>query len=471
MSPSPSNDPEEFWADLIPLVAARQVVPIVGSDLLTVTVDGVERPFYQIVAERLLKRYGIDAAAANVTLRPRHELNDAVCALDRLGKRASADSYLPVFEAIRGTLDEHRHAVSVPLRQLAAIDDLRLFVTTSVDDALAQAIDAVRYQGQPRTEQVEYAPDGLPNDRVTDIEEGESEARTAVLYLFGKAAVSPVFATHDEDILEFLHGIQAGLGRMPARFFSEIRSANLLLIGCHFPDWLSRFLVRVAASKRLSEQPRRKDFVIDPSHDEPEFVVFLTTFARNTRISALTPSAFVAEFLSRWKATRPQVAPGPAAPAVMVTPQGRKPAVFISYSRSDLGPARALFDELQRLAGNDVAWFDKSVLEPGNEWEQRILDGINNCQLFLPVVSTTEEQRTEGFFIAEWRAALERARSIDGRAFIVPIFIDTDAEKNLAQYPRAQRMFGHLDYGFAPGGKLTPPLETALVRALRAFRG
>lgn len=468
--PSATNDPEEFWADLIPLVAARQVVPIVGGDLLTAAAGGAETPFYRLVAERLLTRYGVDPAAADIVLRPRHELNDAVCALDRLGKRSSADSYLPVHEAIRAALGEHRDSLSAPLRKLAAVDDLRYFVTTTVDDALAQAIDTVRYGGQARTEQVEYAPDGLPNDRLTDLEEGEDPGRSAVLYLFGKSAVSPVFATQDEDVLEFLHGVQAGLGRVPKRFFSEIRSANLLLIGCHFPDWLSRFLVRVAAPRRLSEQPRRKDFVIDPQYDEPEFAVFLTTFARNTRLSSMTPRAFVDELLTRWQAARPQQ-PSAAAPQVLVTPQGRKPAVFISYSRTDMAAARTLFDELQRLAGNDVAWFDKSVLEPGNEWERRIIDGIDGCQLFLPVVSLASEQRTEGFFIAEWKEALERARSIDGRAFIVPVFVDDGAETRLTEYPRAQRMFGHIDFGFAPDGRLTPSLEAAIVRELRAFRG
>ncbi len=464
-----SNDPEEFWGDLIPLVAARQVVPIVGSELLTATVNGARVPFYRLVAERLLARYNVDPST--VDLREHHELNDAVCALDRLGKRASADSYLPVHDAIRATLNEHRDTVSAPLRLLAAIDDIRYFVTTTVDDVLAQALDAVRHGGQARTEQVEYAPDGLPNDRMTDLDEGDSERRTAVLYLFGKAAVSPVFATHDEDILEFLYGIQAGLGRPPKRFFSEIRSANLLLIGCHFPDWLSRFMVRVAAPKRLSEQPRRKDFIIDPEREEPGFVVFLTTFARNTRISAMTPEAFVAELHARWKAAQPGQQTPAAAAQVVVTPQGRKPAVFISYSRTDLASARTLFDELRRLAGDDVAWFDKSVLEPGHDWEQRILEGIGACQLFLPVISHSEEQRTEGFFIAEWKEAIERARSIDGRAFIVPVFVDPEAETKLALYPRAQRMFGHIDFGFAPGGKLTPRLESAIVRELRAFRG
>src|SRR5262249_51098774 len=159
-----------------------------------------------------------------------------------------------------------------PLRQLAGIDDFRLFVTTTSDEAMAQAIDDVRYEGRARTEQVEYAPSGLPKDRLTDLSELETPERSAVLYLFGKAAVSPAFAAHDEATLQFLYGLQAGLGQTPKRFFSVIRGVNLLLIGCHFPDWLSRFLIRVAAPQRLSEQRGRKDFVIDPSSEEPDFV-------------------------------------------------------------------------------------------------------------------------------------------------------------------------------------------------------
>ena len=202
---------------------------------------------------------------ANAGLRPQHELNDAICALDRLGKRASADSYLPCHEALRASLAEHRQAIEQPCLQLAAIDDLRLFVTTTIDDVLAQVLDKIRHGGRSETEQVEYAPSGLSQTRRTDISEVESGARTAVVSLFGKAAVSPVFAVHDEDILEFLYGLQAGLGQPPRRFFSAIRGANLLLIGCQFPDWLSRFLIRVAAPQRLSEQRGRRDFVIDPS--------------------------------------------------------------------------------------------------------------------------------------------------------------------------------------------------------------
>jgi hypothetical protein len=464
-------DPDEFWSDLIPLVAARQVVPILGSDLLSVRVEGNSVRFYRRVAERLLERYGIALPPEDTTLRPYHELNDAICLLDKLGKRASADSYLPAYEAIRTTLATCRAEVEAPLKQLASINDFRVFVTTTSDDVLAQAIDRVRYDGKPRTEQVEYAPSGLPKDRLTDLSDLEAPDRSAVLYLFGKAAVSPVFAAHDEDVLEFFYGLQAGLGQTPKRFFSAIREANLLLIGCHFPDWLSRFLMRVAAPQRLSEQRGRKDFIIDPSREEPDFVVFLTAFARNTRISSMSPAAFVDELFTRWQAQRPKVATAPDDAARTATPpRARKPAVFISYSRSDIVPVRALYEEIRRVAGDDVAWFDKSAIVPGDEWRARILEGVEGCQLFLPVVSMSEEARTEGVFIEEWKAALDRARGIDGRAFIVPVFVDADAEANVSRYTRANRLFGGVDFGFAPDGRLTPRLEGMIVRELRAFR-
>ncbi len=464
----PLRDPEEFWSDLIPLVAAQQVVPIVGSDLLKLTVDGTPKPFYQLVAERLLERYGIDAGT--ITLRPHHELNDAVCALDLMGKRASADSYLPVHEALRTTLSSSRADAGASMRQLATVADFRLFVTTTVDDVLAQALDRARYGGSAQTEQVEYAPSGLPRDRLTDLGDRENPDRTAVLYLFGKAAVSPVFATHDEDVLEFLYGLQAGLGQTPKRFFSAIRGANLLLIGCHFPDWLSRFLVRLAAPQRLSEQRGRKDFLIEPPQEDPGFVVFLTTFARNTRVLSISPADFVAELVTRWQAQRPAPAAGDITPTNIVR-SAKKPAVFISYSRTDTAPVRTLYEEIRRVAGDDVAWFDKAQIEPGDEWKQRILDGVAGCQLFLPVISSSEEARTEGVFIEEWKRAVERARSIDGRAFIVPVLVDSDAVADLSRYPRANRLFGPLHFGLAPNGRLTSDLETLIIRELRAFRG
>ena len=87
----------------------------------------------------------------------------------------------------------------------------------------------------PRPNRWNTRPAGCRKIGAADLSELDTPDRSAILYLFGKAAVPPVFAVHDEDVLEFLYGLQAGLGQTPKRFFSAIRGANLLLIGCHFP--------------------------------------------------------------------------------------------------------------------------------------------------------------------------------------------------------------------------------------------
>jgi hypothetical protein len=184
----------------------------------------------------------------------------------------------------------------------------------------------------------------------------------------------------------------------------------------------------------------------------------------------MSPAAFVSELFTRWQAQRPQQAAPSAVAGSAPLPRSRKPAVFISYSRTDIAPVRTLYDEVRRVAGDDVAWFDKSELAPGDDWRARIIEGVDGCQLFLPVVSMSEEARTEGVFIEEWRKALERARGIDGRAFIVPVCVDADAEANVSRYTRANRLFGGINFGFAPDGRLTPKLEEMIVRELRAFR-
>ena len=56
-------------------------------------------------------------------------------------------------------------------------------------------------------------------------------------------------------------------------------------------------------------------------------------------------------------------------------------------------------------------------------------------------------------------------------AFIVPVFVDADAASDLSRYPRASRLFGVVDFGFAPEGKLSPKLESMIVRELRTLRG
>jgi hypothetical protein len=214
---------ETFWEDLLAYIEQQRVLPVLGAELLTILNGGVPAPLYRVVADTLLRKYPSPAGASDneQTLQEHRELSDAVCALARRPRVRVNDLYRPIHDIIQKAVAEQD--ILKPLRQLAAIRDFDLFATTTPDNLLTHARNAVRFAGAPQTDEIEYAPK-LPTDRRRDIPALPSSLYTAVFYLFGKADVSAFYAIHDEDALEFAYTLQAGNG--PERMFSQLRNRN-----------------------------------------------------------------------------------------------------------------------------------------------------------------------------------------------------------------------------------------------------
>ena len=85
--------------------------------------------------------------------------------------------------------------------------------------------------------------------------------------------------------------------------FSEVGDlGNLLLIGCNFPDWLSRFFLRATNQRRLSEKDKRA-WLIDPLDAQSSLTCFLRSYSKEIEIlSSARPAEFVAELHQRWMA-------------------------------------------------------------------------------------------------------------------------------------------------------------------------
>jgi hypothetical protein len=459
-------DAEEFWEDLLAFIEAKDVIPVVGAELLTIEDSGMQVPLYRAVAERLLSKYGLSATAlpGGEVLREHHELNDAVCILAAAG-RATRELYRPVKGILQNLLAEQKE-IPAPLGELASILDFDLFATTTPDDLLARALDAARFNGVRQTDEIEYAPK-LPTDRRRDIPEVTSSKYAAVFYVFGRADVSPFYAIHDEDALEFPYTMQAGNG--PERMFSLLRSRCLLFVGCTFADWLSRFFLRLSNSERLSSIPRtKKEFFVgeEIAHDR-DFTVFLDRFSHDSRYYPVDARVFVAELYQRWSVLNPPARVAlPAPDGQDLSPGG---TIFISYSGDDIGAAKRLFADLQEMGG-DVAWFDKSALKPGDNWEQHLRTAIQRCGLFLPLLSTNTEQRTEGYFRMEWNEAAERSKKIQGKKFIFPIVIDPDYIGAMSRYTLVPEAFKAFQYCHAPAGQISDELKVELREQLRKVR-
>jgi len=136
-------------------------------------------------------------------------------------------------------------------------------------------------------------------------------------------------------------------------------------------------------------------------------------------------------------------------------------AVFLSYASQDAEAAQRVADALSS-AGLEV-WFDRGELRGGEAWDRQITRQIRECALFIALISSHTDERSEGYFRREWRAAVERMRDMaDDRPFLVPVVIDSTRE-DTARVPDRFREFQWIRL---PGGTILPAFVEQVQRLL-----
>jgi hypothetical protein len=412
----PQNLDDDAWDDLLNYIEERRVIPIVGPELLRVETDSGPRLLYEWLAEKLAARLSIDTDGLPQPL----TLNDVVCCY--LGERGRREE---VYTRLRSIMREVQFAPPPALQQLVRITDFDLFVTTTFDPLLEQALNLERFGGQPTAEVIPYAP-----NRVADLPCERSQLQRPVVYhLLGRLSASPTYVVSDEDMLEFICALQSE-HLTPEKLFHELEFSHLLLIGSDFSNWLARLFLRMAKRKRLSD-PRDVGEVFADGHtmDDERLVDFLQRVSVRTRVYT-GAEAFVSELYRRWKDRQAPVASGVAAvPQRFLPPAREMPenAIFISYAREDLPAVQRLKAALD--AAGLTTWFDFDRLEGGDDYDRKISANIARCSFFLPVISANTQRRLEGYFRREWSYAVDRSRNIaEGAVFILPVCIDDTPE-------------------------------------------
>lgn len=451
---------EDFWADVLGHTRDRVLVPIAGPDLNVVTVGEAKKTLTQIIALRLADRYDLDVSDARMTM------GAAAAAFLRKRGRDEAER---LYRVVNDIIAEFDSQSCEPLRELAAITDMQLLLSTTPDRLLAHAVNDVRFHGFPRARELTFSPNQSTGEQARNLYV-PGNAETVILRLFGQAASTPQYAVHEEDQLEWLHSLLSGTGCLPDWISHALKYQPLLFIGCETPDWLGRFLLRLSSHTRLSLESKQFFFVHSPRAQEPLLSGFVSTYCRRTQVQQLEmePAEFVTELRARWEAQTSAVKRQYHA-ADRGSPQSTSaPTIFISYMREDIDSARRLYDVITGLGGD--VWFDERRMYPGDAWEDDILRSIRRTvRLFLPVISENTEREDEGYVFREWREAVNRSYSIPRRRFIIPVVVD-EKQGELASYQQIPEDFRRLSFGYAPSGEASPGLRSLLVEEIRAMR-
>ena len=409
---SPVPEGPRFWDQLLELVEEKRVVPIVGQDLLTLTIDGRQALLYPFLAERLAEYLEVPGEELPAT----GALHEVACRY--LARGGDGLDIYPALKKVFPSRD--RLTLPEPLLQLAGIEAFQLFLTTTFDPLLAQALNEVRFAGAEKTSVFSHSL-----TEVLDLAAPGTLHGPAVFHLLGRLSAIPDYAVTEEDTLELVHSLQ-GKSHELEHLFNELSRRHLLLIGSGFPDWLARFFLRIAKGERLWMASGKTDVVADARmREDRSLVSFLERFSARTKVFSGSAPELVAELYRRWTALHPVRAPQPeergeTAPGGLDMVPG---AVFLSYASEDRPVVEALRDELER-AGVDV-WFDRDQLDVGDDFERKIRRNIGNCSLFVPILSRHTLTARRRFFRIEWDQAEKLAVQVKpSMRFILPVAID-----------------------------------------------
>jgi len=406
---------ELYWEQLVQLVDEGRVIPVVGQDLLAVHCDGVDGLLYEHLARR---------AAARLRVEVSTDLNVVACRyLERGGQIED------VYTVIKSVMPSDQEIeIPEPLLQLASIEPLNLFVSTSFDSLLERAIDRVRFGGRPDAEVLSYSP-----QRVKDIPCPMEELRRPLVYhLLGRLSAVPDFAVTEEDTLEFVHSLQSE-SRRPRLLFDELNNCHLLIIGSGLSEWLARFFLRIAKRERLWMARGKTDYVADRRAQQSQpLLTFLQHFSPRTKVFRDGGAAeFVRELHQRWNDLHTPRAAPPSAP-VGGEDEGadmESGAIFLSYASEDRERVREIARALR--AARLPVWFDESDLHSGDSYEREIRRRIDGCSVFAPVISRQTSDPRPRFFRLEWKhAQLVAAQLPEGAKFIAPVAIDDTRPEN-----------------------------------------
>jgi hypothetical protein len=405
------------WESFIDNLTSGEIIPVIGNDLsLVKDKDDNPVPLRQYIAGELTRRLDIPYTGQSI----------GELAADHPNANVMLTTH-----SIYNKIEEDRFFFD-PIKKLAEITDIKFYISTSLDDLLEKNLRQSRNLKKDELKVINYSLQQY-SDTPTDEEE---EPPVTVFNLLGSLENITESAFTEEEVLEHFFSLSNKQNRHPmADYFMErVKNKILLFIGCDFPDWFMRFIIRILTNQRYKLRIFSDYIVSEGAEKSPGLVKFLEQFNKNIVLiegeQAGNIRAFIDEMHEKWSEfleNRPIQYDG---------------TVFLSYHHKDR-PHVDRFKKLLRAKGIRNVWFDIDDLHAG-EHKDLIEEEIKKCNVFVPMISDSCLENPECYTQkVEWKAVefrLQADKYYGKMSFhVVPCIVDKIArnDERIPEYFRA----------------------------------
>jgi len=289
---------------------------------------------------------------------------------------------------------------------LLSVNDLDYFINTTVyNNVLEKKIFETRKEA---ANSINFSI----NEPFEDCDNLEKLSEPFVFNVFGSLLNTVDPALSEDDMLEYVSHFREKMSSA-TNIINALKNKNLLIMGCSFPDWMSRFALRLLSNEPMHDWGTKRTIILvndDSDFREKQYDALknydIVTYEGNT-------NDFVKELSRQWKQKNPGT--------------NKKKNIFLSYTVKDRDAVETLKRTIEDI-GNVSCWYDKREIAAGDDFKREIAKGIKSADLFIPLISTNSLLHKDGYVQQEWFTAdnVNTFRKIEGNTekYLMPVVID-----------------------------------------------
>ena len=404
---------ENDWDELIELISDNQLTPIIGNEMYKFKQDDKLIQIDNYLSDQLLAKY-------NITDQPGLSFYKAVGYL----KNEKQIENMDIDQALRSIAKKINFDFPL-LAEFLAIRQLNYYINTTIfDNIFVDTISKVRKQKATSTN---FLIKGKNEN--CDLENLQAPF---LFNVFGSLLNTVDPPTSEEEMLEYTVAFMEKIKDIPS-IDNVLQNKNLLFIGCTYPDWQVRFILRLLSTQSFGDWGKERKMII--VNDKTEMRDAQFNFLKNYRVITYEQNTndFIKELATRW---------------IKANPFEKK--IFLSYTSADKTAVENVKRSLEVIE-NVTFFYDKDGIYVGDSYDKVISENIEKVDLFITLISANSLAHTNGYVQKEWNWAEAESirRKSDGNdKYLMPIIIDDTKSTD----PTIPKCFSSISIGQVPQG-------------------